>query len=78
MAWNPRKAKWPWRDFLTEEEVDEVRGYERKIATAKYEMAMAQPPLNLIRNRAIHRAKYAAANQSDRALAALKEQPDVR
>jgi hypothetical protein len=48
MSWSPRKPKWPWRDFLTEDEADEVRSYERKIATAKYEMAMAQPALQLL------------------------------
>ena len=60
MSWAPRKPKWAWRDFLTEEEAAEVRDLERKIMHAKHIIALAMPVLNPIRNRAIHRAKQAA------------------
>lgn len=55
-SWRPRKSKWPWRDFLTEEEASEVRDLERKQESARYEMMQATMLLNPIRNRAIHRA----------------------
>lgn len=63
MTWTRRKTKWPWHDHLSEDEASEVRDLERRIATAKYDLAMAVMLLNPIRNRAIQRAKYAAHNQ---------------
>ncbi|QCL88781.1 hypothetical protein [Agrobacterium tumefaciens] len=59
MTFEKKEAKWPWRDFLTDEE---------KEALAKADAAKAiWESLNLqrasIQNRAIQRAKYAASKQ---------------
>jgi hypothetical protein len=59
-AWAPRGRKWPWYDFLTDDERAEVAIVERDSWEAKRKLAAATAILNPIRNRAIQRAKYAA------------------
>ena len=62
-SWSPRRAQWPWKDFLTEDERAIVEDAERKSASAKQALAEATTILNPIRNRAIHRAKYYAGKE---------------
>lgn len=61
--WSPRRAKWPWHDFLTEEERAIVRDAERQSDAAKQQLAEATLILNPIRNRAIQRAKYTVRSE---------------
>jgi hypothetical protein len=56
MAWKPKKPKWPWRKFLTEEE----RKILRAADAAKSEWTKLNRNRAGITNRAIQRAKYAA------------------
>lgn len=60
MTWSPKPRKWPWRDFLTEHELEVVTDLDRAIQSARQTMAQAAMIRNPIVNRAIHRAKYAA------------------
>lgn len=60
MPWLETPKKWPWRDFLTEEEADKVRELEQLIEVAHQAGSNASQALDPIRNRAIHRAKRAA------------------
>lgn len=62
--WSPRKRKHDWRAFLTEDEAAAVVAAERKMRSAKQDMAEARVVLDPIRNRAIHRAKYQPAGRS--------------
>jgi hypothetical protein len=62
-GWKPRRAQWPWRDYLTAEERAIVVDAERASSDAKQRLAEATTILNPIRNRAIHRAKYDAQRQ---------------
>lgn len=59
MTWQRTRIQWPWRDYLTEEERTVVVDAERQSIAAKQRLAEATALLNPIRNRAIHRAKYA-------------------
>lgn len=59
-TWKPRRAQWPWEDYLTADEWPVVEDALRASAAAKQKLAEATAILNPIRNRAIHRAKYAA------------------
>ena len=55
MPYAKRPPRYPWRDYLTEEEsvrVDRLRSMKRLNAAQKYELV-------LIRNRALQRARYA-------------------
>jgi hypothetical protein len=58
--WKPKPRKWPWRDFLTEQEAIIVRDLEYQSSEAKRLLADATAQLGPIRNRAVHRAKHAA------------------
>jgi len=60
MPWKPRRAKWDWRSFLTQEERAVVRVLERSITKRRAETAADVRALGPIRNRAIQRAKYDA------------------
>lgn len=57
MTYAARKPKWPWRKFLTDEERATLTKADRaKVAWMKLNINRAS-----ITNRAIQRAKYAAA-----------------
>jgi hypothetical protein len=60
LTWRARPKKWDWKSYLTEEETSVVRDAERQAESAKMRLAEATFVLNPIRNRAIHRAKYAS------------------
>lgn len=60
MGWQRKCFQWPWRDYLTDDERVIVVDAERRSQAAKQALAEATAILNPIRNRAIHRAKYAA------------------
>lgn len=57
MGYEPRKPKWPWRDFLTLEERDKLA----EAAEAKRHWLELNRERAAITNRAIQRAKYAAS-----------------
>lgn len=57
-GWQPKRQKWPWLDWLTEDERVIVDDALRASADAKHRLAQATAILNPIRNRAINRAKY--------------------
>jgi hypothetical protein len=61
MAWRERVKKWDWRSFLTADERRVVRALERALARHRKEAAGLAADLSPIRNRAIQRAKCAAA-----------------
>lgn len=61
MAWEPRKGKWPWRDFLTLEERDKLD----EASDAKRHWQALNKERAAITNRAIQRAKYAAKGAPD-------------
>lgn len=67
MAWKPQPAKWNWRKFLTPDEasdIDRSDAEAAKIERARIEYATRwQRRRQLIVNRAIQRAKYAAADR---------------
>ena len=56
-----REPKWPWRDFLTEEE----RQILRRADGAKLEWQRLNRERAAITNRAIQRAKYTAIRQGE-------------
>ncbi len=56
MPYQKRKNKWPWRDFLTEEEAETLALAD----AAKDEWKRLNKERALITNRAIQRAKYHA------------------
>lgn len=64
-AWAPKKPKWPWRDFLTDGEREAVEAAETISRDAKAMLRSATVLLNGYRNRAIQRAKYAAARPQE-------------
>ena len=53
----PRRARWPWRDYLTRDERVLVAHIDRDFREGKDLMMRASARLNPIRNRAIQRAK---------------------
>jgi len=57
MAFQKKEPKWPWRDFLTEDEKEALAKADE--AKALWETLNTQRAS--IQNRAIQRAKYAAA-----------------
>jgi hypothetical protein len=57
MSWCKPVAKWPWRDFLTEEEAKIILRADN--AKAEWKRLVAEKAM--IQNRALQRAKYAAA-----------------
>jgi hypothetical protein len=58
MTYKTREPKWPWHDFLTPSERDEVRKLEKDSHEAKRRLADITAVINPIRNRAIQRAKH--------------------
>ena len=59
MSWQPRKPKWPWRDFLTNEEraiVTKAETAKANWLASKDEWLRHKDKMDMIRNRAIHRA----------------------
>jgi len=67
MAWKPQRRKWDWRKYLTAEELARIDRMDA--AAAKIELARRElekqfgRERQLIVNRAIQRAKYAALSQ---------------
>lgn len=61
--WSPRKGKWPWRDFLTSEEVATLAAAD----DAKRAWLALNKERAAITNRAIQRAKYAALKDATHA-----------
>lgn len=62
MAWKPQKKRvWPWRDYLTKEEAQEMAEIERKKAQADAIRREIAPRRTAIVNRAINRCKYLRA-----------------
>ncbi len=60
MAWKPQKKRnWPWRDYLTKEEAQELAVIESKRAEADAIRREVGPKRIAIVNRAINRCKYA-------------------
>jgi hypothetical protein len=64
MAWEPQRRKWDWRKFLTTDEravIERADKAREKIAQLQmaYEEAFGRE-VQLISNRAIHRAKHDA------------------
>lgn len=59
--WKPKARKWPWRDYLTEQESIVVRDLEYQSSEARRQLADATAQLGPIRNRAIQRAKHASS-----------------
>lgn len=60
MAWKPQKKRnWPWRDYLTKEEAQELAEIERKKSEADAIRREISPRRVAIVNRAINRCKYA-------------------
>lgn len=57
--YEPRGRKWPWREFLTEEEAETLRLADEAKATWK-ELNKERASIT---NRAIQRAKYAARSK---------------
>lgn len=57
--WEKAGGKWPWRDFLTDEE----REILAKADAAKAEWTRLNQARASITNRAIQRAKYAATRE---------------
>ena len=62
--WERQRVQWPWHDYLTAEERAIVLDAERQSVSAKQKLAEATATLNPIRNRAIHRAKYASSKKA--------------
>ncbi len=60
MAFEKRKSKWPWRDFLTEDEKRVLQAADE--AKSKWEKLNASRAG--ITNRAIQRAKHRLAGKS--------------
>ena len=56
MAFEPKQPKWPYRDFLTDEEIAIIA----KADAAKAEWKRLNAERSMITNRAIQRAKYHA------------------
>lgn len=66
MARNPQEAKWDWRSALTAEELAIIQKADAELerlarARERYEKRFGRVR-QLIVNRAIHRAKYAAGS----------------
>lgn len=54
---SPRHARWPWRDYLTQDERVLVAHIDRDFREGKDLMMRATARINPIRNRAVQRAK---------------------
>ena len=66
MAWKPQKKRnWPWREYLTKEEAQELAEIERKKAEADAIRREVTPRRIMIVNRAINRCKYAIQHARD-------------
>jgi hypothetical protein len=68
MAWKPRRKQWNWRKFLSTEERLTIQEAEDELAEIEaqrkaWDRRWARTR-QLIVNRAIHRAKYAAGRAS--------------
>jgi hypothetical protein len=64
--WKPKRAKWLWRDFLTEGEAKIIAQYDelakqRDAVNAK--LRKLQPNKAFIANRALQRAKFEAGKR---------------
>lgn len=63
MAWKPKRKKWDWRKHLTAEEAGIIRewdAHQKEMESRHKSMKNMAADVNLIRNRAIQRAKYEA------------------
>lgn len=67
-AWEPKRGKSGWRNFLTAEELTLITDAERQRQSARQKLAEATAIIAPIQNRAIQRAKANSMNHKKRAL----------
>lgn len=60
-AWEPKRGKSGWRNFLTAEELTLITDAERQRQSARQKLAEATAIIAPIQNRAIQRAKHATS-----------------